>query len=110
MKDFDGYFKINHPEFIEDGRSGNYKFNYRNDMTNLFTINWRDVKSALTNVFLSAVLGMGLYVLNVGSVFQIDFHSLVNIGAISVVTGIVSIIKHLLTTSEGNFVGLVSLK
>ena len=87
-----------------------YKLITNKNMTKFFTISWAQIKNAIAYIFLTAILGMGLYVLGVGDVFQINFQNLINIGAISIVSGIVSIIKDLLTTEQGKLAGVFPLK
>jgi hypothetical protein len=79
-------------------------------MTNgVFTIDWEGVKSALVSVVLMALLSVLLYVIGVGDLWQLDMRSLVNIGVISLFTGIVSLIKNFLTSDEGKFLGLTKI-
>ncbi len=79
-------------------------------MSGLFNLNWTDIKSAVVTVVLTAVLaGIG-YVIGIGDVFSVDIHTLTNIVSLSLLTGVVSIIKALLTTKSGNFVGSVSIR
>lgn len=73
-------------------------------------INWTNVKSALVSGVLTAVLAGAMYVIGVGNVFAINVHSLVNVVALGLLTSIVSLIKSLLTTDKGNFLGAVSIK
>lgn len=68
------------------------------------------LKSALVSTVLMAVLAMAMYVLNLGDVFKIEVHSLVNVGVMALLTGVVSLIKSLLTDSEGKFVGKMKVK
>ena len=82
----------------------------KKNMTNFFKVSWGQIGNAVAYVVLTAILGMGLYVLGIGDVFQINFQSLVNIGAISLIAGIVSIIKDLLTTKSGKLAGVIPLK
>lgn len=69
-----------------------------------------NVKSALVSAFLTAILALAGYVLGVGDVFKIDVHALINVGALSTLTALVSLIKAFLTTDKGNFVGAVEIK
>lgn len=73
-------------------------------------MNITNIKSAFVSAFLTAVLALAMYVLGVGDVFKLDIHALVNVGALSALTAIVSLIKSFLTTSAGNFVGAVQVK
>lgn len=71
---------------------------------------WIKIKSALVSLFLAGVLAGALYILGIGNIFQIDIHSLLNVIAIAILVGIVSLIKSGGTTSSGKFVGAVRIK
>ena len=76
----------------------------------LFALNWTNIKSALVSAVITAILAGAGYIIGVGNVFQIDVHAFVNVLALSALTALVSVIKSLLTTSQGNFVGAVAVK
>jgi hypothetical protein len=65
-----------------------------------------NLKSALVSAVLMALVGIITYILGVGNIFALDFHSLANIGAISFLTGVISFIKSSLTTPVGTFAGI----
>lgn len=73
-------------------------------------INLTNVKGALVSTLLMAVLAGLVYVLNVGDVFALDVKSLVNVVTLSLATGFISLIKSLLTSDEGIFLGAVKVK
>jgi hypothetical protein len=79
-------------------------------MKDLFKINITEIKSAFVTTFLTAVLSMSLYIIGIGDIFLIDVKVIINVGVISALTGLVSIIKSFLTTSDGNFIGSVKIK
>jgi len=71
----------------------------------MFTIT--NIKSALLSTMLMAIVGMAVYVIGLGDVFLIELKPLVNVGAIALLTGIVSVIKSLLTSYDtGKAVGV----
>lgn len=74
------------------------------------TITWINIKSALVSGVITGILGVAGYIIEVGDIFKLDVHTLVNVGALSALTTIVSLIKSFLTTSSGNFVGAVNIK
>lgn len=80
-----------------------------NKENKMFTIQWANIKSALVYVFLTASLSILVYIIGVGDVFLISGKSLINIGVMSISTGLVSVIKSLLTTNDGKFLGVVSV-
>lgn len=76
----------------------------------MFQLTWTNIKSALVSALITAILAIAGYIIGVGDVFAIDVHALVNVGALSALTAVVSVIKSFLTTNGGNFVGAVSIK
>ncbi len=79
------------------------------DKNNMFNVSWVNVKSALISAFVTAVLGMAGYVIGVGDLFKLNLHALINVGALSALTAIVSILKAFLTTDKGEFMGVVKV-
>jgi len=90
-------------------RRGNYKIIIENKMNGIFQLDWDNIRSAITSVLLTAVLGLLMYVVGVGDVWKIDFHSVVNIFSIAIATGLVSLIKNFLTTDKGQFLGVTQV-
>ena len=79
-------------------------------MSNLFTLSWTEIKSALVYAILTAVSAMIVHIVGLGDIFSISIKPLINIGAMSLGVGLISIIKNLLTNSRGNFLGAVKVK
>lgn len=78
-------------------------------MDNIFTINWTNIKSALVSVILTTFIAAAGYIISLGDVFLINVHTLINIVALGVLTGAVSLAKSFLTTSKGSFLGAVQI-
>lgn len=76
----------------------------------MFQLSWANIKGALISAIITAVLAIAGYIIGVGDIFNIDVHALVNVGALSALTALVSVIKSLLTTQSGDFVGAVKVK
>lgn len=76
-------------------------------MSGMFKLDAENVKGAVVSLVVAALVAIGFYVLQVGDVFKLDWHVLVNAAAIAFVT---SLLKSLGTTSEGKFVGAVQVK
>lgn len=76
---------------------------------NIFSINWTNIKSAFISIVLTAVLAIAVYIVGVGDIFTLDAHKMANIGALSVLTGLISLIKSFLTTDNGRFLGLTKV-
>lgn len=78
-------------------------------MSGLFKLDWTNIKSALVSGVLTAILGGAGYVIGLGNIFSVDIHTLANIVVLAFLVAVVSLIKQLLTTSQGNFVGAVNV-
>ena len=72
----------------------------------IFTISWTNVKSALVSGIIMGILAIAAYIIGVGNIFTLDFHSLLNAGVLSALVTIVSLIKSFLTTSSGSVAGV----
>lgn len=72
-------------------------------------LNATNIKSAIIYAILTAVAAMLAYIIGLGDIFAISIKPLVNIGVLSLAVGILSIIKNLLTTDEGRFLGTVKV-
>lgn len=72
--------------------------------SNFFKLKWRDVWGAVVNAGLVALLG---YVVMVGDVFALDWRTLVNATALAAAA---TLLQALLTTRDGDFVGVVPVK
>lgn len=64
------------------------------------------LKSALISFIISGLLAGALYVLQIGDIFAIDVHGLLNVVAIAVLVALVSFLKSLGTKSDGTFAGV----
>ena len=73
-------------------------------------INLTTLKSAIVSALLMAALQVSGYILSVGDIFKIEWNALANIAVLSLVTGLVSVIKSTLTNEKGEFVGAVKVK
>lgn len=76
----------------------------------IFTLDWVNIKSALVSGLIMAVLAMIGYVIGIGDIFKIDVHAIVNIGVLAGLGVVQSLVKNLLTTNDGKFVGKVEIK
>lgn len=75
----------------------------------MFTLTKTNIQSALVTVLLTAILSGAVYVVGLGDIFKIDTHTLINIGAISFLNGIITLIKLFLTSDKGNFLGVAKI-
>mgnify|MGYP001568264970 CR=1 FL=1 len=73
----------------------------------IFKLDGSNVKSALVYGLLFGLLAILLQVQQAGSIFILDWKSLVDIGVVAMVGAVISFIKNLLTTNSGNFLGVV---
>lgn len=97
---------INPDEFEKYDLSEKVGLYQPNNKPEMFTVTKTNIKSAVMSVVLTAVLGMAAYIVGIGDVFNIDIHSLANIGALAFLNGLISLCKAFLTTSEGNLAGV----
>ena len=67
---------------------------------------WTNIKSALVSGVITGVLGIAGYIIGVGDIFKLDVHTLANVGALSALTTIVSLIKAAMTTDKGFIAGV----
>ena len=74
------------------------------------TLNWNNIKGAFISALLTAKLAVLIYVTSLKDIFEFDPHQAVNIGAMSLMTGIVSLLKSLLTSDSGKFLGMTKVK
>jgi len=78
--------------------------------TKLFRISWSNIKSAFIYALLILIIEILVYIIGVGSVFKIEWKSLIDAGLLPMFIFAVSILKNFLTTSKGNFLGFVKVK
>lgn len=69
-------------------------------------INLISIKSALVSTVLMAILTVATYIISIGNIFNINWYTMVNLGAMSLLAGLVSLIKQYLTNSDGKAVGI----
>jgi hypothetical protein len=79
-------------------------------MDGIFTLNWESFKSAAVSVVLMAILSIMTYIIGLGDIFAVDWKALINIGIISLATGIVSLIKNFFTSTSGKFAGTFKIE
>lgn len=78
-------------------------------MDGIFKLSVENVKSAVISGLLMAGIGVSGYITSLGDVFSIDPKALVNVAVMAFLTSVVSIVKSLLTTKSGDFVGAVKV-
>lgn len=67
---------------------------------------WTNIKSALVSFIISGVLAGAAYVLQIGDIFAIEIHGLVNVVAIAILVALVSFLKSSATKPDGTFAGV----
>lgn len=73
----------------------------------ILTLDWASVKRAAISTVIMAIAAGAVYVIGLGDIFAVNFHSLTNIIAISLLTGFVSLVNSLFTTNDDKFAGIV---
>ena len=79
-------------------------------MSKIFRINLADFLRAVFLGIITAILVVLVEIKNVGSIYGLDWKTLLNDGIISLIASIASIIQSLLTTEKGNLVGAIKIK
>lgn len=75
----------------------------------MFTISWINIKSGLIYGLLWAILAVFVRILAVGDVFKLNWMELLNIFIMGGLGVFISLLKNLLTTTDGKFVDLVKV-
>lgn len=65
-----------------------------------------NIKSAVVSMILTAIIAVAMYIIGIGDIFIIDGRILLNIAVMSLLTGLVSIIKSSGTDNGGYFAGV----
>ncbi len=78
-------------------------------MSTIFNISLTNLKSAIVFAILTAVVAMMIYVIGLGDIFLVDTRTIVNIGAMSLLNGILSLLKSFLTNANGEFLGVTKV-
>ena len=89
----------NEVEFLD------YQLKENNNMQGIFKLDWANCKSALVYGILWGILVMAIYAYQVGDLWKLDFHNLVNTGIFAFLGTVVSLLKNLLTNNKGQFIG-----
>lgn len=77
--------------------------------TKFFTVSWLQIKEALVVGFLTSIVVIIFEILAAKSIYIIDWKVLLNDAVIGFLTVIGTFLKSLLTTSNGNIVGLFKI-
>jgi hypothetical protein len=82
----------------------------------MFKLNWANIKSAIVYGVLTAIMVFIVSVLEGikahGSIFGVDWKGIIDTGIIAtmgLIISIVSIVKNLLTTNQGKFLGITTV-
>lgn len=82
----------------------------------MFKLDRENIISAITyaviTLGLTFVLSAAESIIKAGSIFGINWHAVVDQGAMAVLpvfVGLISIVKNLLTTNKGNFLGIATV-
>lgn len=101
--------KLEDCDIIE--RSQHYKLSSNIIMqTGLFKFSWADFKSALIYGALWGGLTVAIKITEIGSIFDLNWKELIDIFAMTGLAIAITLVKNLLTTKDGNFLGAVRVK
>jgi len=87
----------------------NEVYSQPNKMTPLFQVSFVQIKSALVSGIIMAFFAIVGYVLQTGDIFSLDWRTIANVAVLAGLTAATSYLKSGLTTSQGNFAGLVKI-
>lgn len=80
-------------------------------------LDWVNIRSAIVYgvvaIILGALLAIVNYIIDAGTIFGLDWKIVIDKGAMAALgafVAVVSIVKNLLTTDRGNFLGAVKVK
>lgn len=76
----------------------------------IFSLDWANVKSAAVTVVLWALVAVAGYIVGLGDIWKIDWHVMANIGALSLLSGFISLVKNFLTSNSGSFAGVTQIQ
>ena len=79
-------------------------------MSKIFQINGKDIVSAMVSGLLMGLLVVLVEIVQTGSIWGLEWKTLLNLGILAVITSMISFLKSLLTTDSGNFLGKVKIK
>lgn len=82
----------------------------------LLKISWVNIQSAVVygvvSMFFAAIITVGNAIKDHGSIFGLDWHNIIDTTAmvvLSIFVALTSVIKNLLTTEKGNFLGSIKV-
>lgn len=82
-------------------------------MNGMLHLDLRNIKSALISgaitIALTSILAIAGYIIGIGDIFSLDVRVLANIAVLSSLTTLVSLIKSLFTTNNGEFAGVIGI-
>ena len=69
-------------------------------------LSWVNIQSAVMSGIIMGILAIFAYIIGVGNIFTLNFHSLVNAGVLTALVTIVSLIQSVFTTNAGSTAGV----
>jgi len=78
-------------------------------MNGILELNWINIKSALIYGLLMAIFAMLVQIKQAEELTKVDWGMIVSSGVMALVTATISVIKNILTTDKGNFLGVVKV-
>lgn len=78
-------------------------------MKGILQLDWSNIKSAIIYGILWAILVILMKIHDAGSIFNLDWKALADAGAIALTASGITILKNLLTTEKGNFLGIAKV-
>ena len=75
----------------------------------MLKLNWINVKSALVYGLLWGLLAVFIEIKEIGDVFKLNWQDLLNVFVMAGLAIVITLVKNILTTDSGNFVGAIKV-
>lgn len=78
-------------------------------MNGILSLSWANIWSALVYGLLWGLLAVFIKISEIGNIFNLNWHDLLNVFIMAGIGFLIPIIKNLLTTDKGNFLGIIKV-
>ncbi len=80
-----------------------------NKKNTMYTLNWTNVKSAMTYAILGGIGGAVLYTIRVHDLFLVEGHAIINAAYFGGVAVVGSLVKNFFTNDDGEILGITKV-
>jgi len=78
-------------------------------MNGILKLSWANIWSALVYGLMWGLLAVFIRISEIGNIFELNWHDLLNVFIMAAIGFLIPIIKNLLTTDKGNFLGVIKV-